>query len=142
MPINADLICFDNDGTLFLSHEVANPAIQHSYVEYCRRHGHDLPAPSDEEICRLTGLPGLEFFVQLLPEPLKDRAAEFRAECVEFEAAAVLETKLRRLGVACELIRQPGQEAVPGELARARMIKAATTQATSAATIPVTMLKA
>ncbi|MFN8547297.1 MAG: HAD family hydrolase [Candidatus Eisenbacteria bacterium] len=90
MALDADLICFDNDGTLFLSHEVANPAIQEAYVDYCRRHGLDLPAPSDEEICRLTGLPGLEFFVRLLPESLRPRAAEFRAECVELEARDVL----------------------------------------------------
>ena len=90
MPIVADLVCFDSDGTLFMSHEVANGAIQQAYVEYCRRHGLELPAPSDEEICRLTGLPGLEFFSRLLPPPLKANAAEFRSECVELEAAAVL----------------------------------------------------
>ncbi|MBK8232759.1 MAG: HAD family hydrolase [Candidatus Eisenbacteria bacterium] len=90
MPDRAGLICFDNDGTLFASHEVANPAIQEAHVAFCRAAGHELPAPTDAEICRLTGLPGLEFFVQLLPEPLKSRAAEFRLICVELEARDVL----------------------------------------------------
>ena len=54
----AELVCFDNDGTLFASHEVANPAIQRSFVAFCRERGFDLPAPSDERICALTGKPG------------------------------------------------------------------------------------
>jgi len=90
VAIDADLICFDNDGTLFLSHEVANPAVREAFIDYTRRHGLELPAPTDEEICRLTGLPGLEFFARLLPEQLKSQAAEFRLECVELEARDVL----------------------------------------------------
>jgi HAD superfamily hydrolase (TIGR01549 family) len=86
----APLVCFDNDGTLFASHEVANPAIQRRFVIFCREHGVDLPAPSDEEICRLTGQPGPEFYHAILPEPLRHLSARFREACLEEEAAEVL----------------------------------------------------
>ncbi len=86
----ASLICFDNDGTLFASHEVANPAIQRSYVWFCRERGLDLPPPSDEEICRLTGKPGPEFARDLLPAPLQGESARFREICLEEEEREVL----------------------------------------------------
>lgn len=85
----ARLICFDNDGTLFASHEVANPAIQSTYRAFCREHGLDLPAPSDEEICRLTGQPGHLFYRAILPEALRERAPEFRERCLAEEAREV-----------------------------------------------------
>jgi phosphoglycolate phosphatase len=95
MPIpdairRARLVCFDNDGTLFASHEVANPAIQRSYVAFCREHGLDLREPSDEAICALTGKPGHEFYREILPPPLKDLAPRFREVCLEEEAREVL----------------------------------------------------
>lgn len=86
----ARLVCFDNDGTLFASHEVANPAIQREHVRFCRAHGLHTPAPSDAEICRLTGKPGPEFYREILPEPLRNLAAEFRDLCLEAEAQEVL----------------------------------------------------
>jgi phosphoglycolate phosphatase len=87
----ASLVCFDNDGTLFASHEVANPAIQRCFVSFCRRHGLDLPPPTDEEICRLTGKPGPEFYPQVLPASLRDEAVRFRELCLEEEVREVLE---------------------------------------------------
>lgn len=87
---HARLVCFDNDGTLFASHEVANPAIQRSYVAFCREHDLDLPPPSDETICALTGKPGHEFYREILPEPLKDLGPRFREVCLEEEAREVL----------------------------------------------------
>jgi len=86
----AALVCFDNDGTLFASHEVANPAIQRSYVRFCRDHGLDLPAPADARICELTGKPGHEFYREILPEPLRSLGPEFRLMCLEEEAREVL----------------------------------------------------
>lgn len=89
-PRDAHLVCFDNDGTLFASHEVANPAIQGEYVRFCAEMGRPHPAPTDEEICRLTGLPGLEFFQALLPPPLKEHAQVFRDRCLVEEVRHVL----------------------------------------------------
>lgn len=86
----ARLICFDNDGTLFASHEVANPAIQRSYVAFCQEHGLDLPPPSDERICALTGKPGPVFFREILPEPLQELGPRFREVCLKEEAREVL----------------------------------------------------
>jgi phosphoglycolate phosphatase-like HAD superfamily hydrolase len=86
----ASLICFDNDGTLFASHEVANPAIQRCFVSFCREHGLDLPPPTDEEICRLTGKPGPEFYYEVLPEPLQGESERFRELCLEEEVREVL----------------------------------------------------
>jgi phosphoglycolate phosphatase-like HAD superfamily hydrolase len=86
----ASLVCFDNDGTLFASHEVANPAIQRCFVSYCREHGMDLPPPTDEDICRLTGKPGPEFYYEVLPEPLRGESARFRELCLEEEVREVL----------------------------------------------------
>ena len=88
---DARLICFDNDGTLFASHEVANPAIQRTHRAFCRARGFELPPPTDEEICRLTGQPGHLFYREIMPEPLRDLAAEFREHCLQEEAREVLE---------------------------------------------------
>jgi phosphoglycolate phosphatase len=85
------LLCFDNDGTLFASHEVANPAIQDSFVRFCRRQGQNLPAPTDEQICRLTGQPGPEFYREILPPPLRHLAAQFREVCLDQEVREVSE---------------------------------------------------
>jgi phosphoglycolate phosphatase len=87
----ASLVCFDNDGTLFASHEVANPAIQRCFVSFCRERGVDLAPPTDEEICRLTGKPGPEFYHQVLPEPLQGESARFRELCLEEEVREVFE---------------------------------------------------
>jgi len=85
------LVCFDNDGTLFVSHEVANPAIQRQYVRFCRAHGLlDEAEPSDEVICRLTGQPGPAFYRALLPPSLQDLAPQFREFCLEGEVEEVL----------------------------------------------------
>jgi phosphoglycolate phosphatase len=86
----ASLVCFDNDGTLFASHEVANPAIQRCFVSFCRERGLDLPPPTDQEICRLTGKPGPEFYREVLPAPLQGESARFRELCLEEEVREVL----------------------------------------------------
>jgi phosphoglycolate phosphatase len=86
----ASLVCFDNDGTLFASHEVANPAIQRCFVSFCRQRGLALPPPTDEEICRLTGKPGPEFYREVLPAPLQGESARFRELCLEEEVQEVL----------------------------------------------------
>lgn len=83
------LCCFDNDGTLFASHEVANPAIQRCYVRFCAGHGLRVEAPSDEAICRLTGQPGHTFYREILPEPLRDHSAGFREECLKEEVVEI-----------------------------------------------------
>ena len=87
----ASLVCFDNDGTLFASHEVANPAIQRCFVSFCRERGVDLAPPTDEEICRLTGKPGPEFYHQVLPASLQGESARFRELCLEEEVREVFE---------------------------------------------------
>lgn len=87
----ASLVCFDNDGTLFASHEVANPAIQRCFVSFCRERGLDLPPPTDEEICRLTGKPGPEFYREVLPEPLQGESTRFRELCLDEEVKDVAE---------------------------------------------------
>lgn len=119
--LDAPLICFDNDGTLFASHEVANPAIQRSYVRFCREHGLDLAQPTDEEICRLTGKPGPVFYSEILPEPLRDLSAQFRELCLDEEVREVLERgrlypgileilhELRRAGRRLALVTNAGE---------------------------------
>lgn len=87
---SADLYCFDNDGTLFRSDEVANPAIQAEFVTFTREAGLDLPPPSDARILELTGSPGPVFYRALLPPALADRSEEFRTRCVEREVEEVL----------------------------------------------------
>ncbi len=83
------LCCFDNDGTLFASHEVANPAIQRCFVRFCAGHGMQVEPPSDEEICRLTGQPGHTFYREILPESLRDHSATFREECLKEEVVEI-----------------------------------------------------
>jgi phosphoglycolate phosphatase len=83
------LVCFDNDGTLFASHEVANPAIRRQFVRFVRAHGLDLPAPTDKEILGLTGTPGPVFYREILPPSLREHASEFRRLCLEEEVREV-----------------------------------------------------
>lgn len=86
----ADLVCFDNDGTLFRSEEVANPAIQREFVRFVRERGLDLPPPSDARILELTGSPGPVFYQAILPPELAELSGEFRARCIEEEVREVL----------------------------------------------------
>jgi phosphoglycolate phosphatase len=87
----AGLICFDNDGTLFRSEEVANPAIQREFVRFTARHGLELPPPDDAAILALTGSPGPVFYREILPAPLRHLSEEFRAICIEEEVREVHE---------------------------------------------------
>ena len=86
-----DLVCFDNDGTLFRSEEVANPAIQRVFVRFMEEHGLDLGPPSDAEILALTGQPGPVFYREILPPSLRGRAEEFRSRCIDDEVREVLD---------------------------------------------------
>lgn len=85
-----DLYCFDNDGTIFRSDEVANPAIKKEFVLFTREAGLELPEPSDARILELTGSPGPVFYRALLPPELADRAEEFRTRCIDREVEEVL----------------------------------------------------
>lgn len=89
MRFDAPLVCFDNDGTLFASDEAVNAAIQDAFVLFTRSRGHDIEPPTSAEICRHTGLPGLEFFRALLPATLQAEAAEFRLLALEHEVRGV-----------------------------------------------------
>ena len=84
------ILIFDNDGTLVPSHEVANPAIQRAFARYVAEQGIDAPVPTDQRIRELTGLPGDEFYRQLLPESEQHRAADLRSHCLDEEVAEVL----------------------------------------------------
>lgn len=86
----ADLVCFDNDGTVFRSEEVANPAIQREFVRFVRERGLDLPPPTDARILELTGSPGPVFYRAILPPELAELSEEFRARCIEEEVREVL----------------------------------------------------
>jgi len=81
----ADLLIFDNDGTLFRSDLAANPAIQKCFREFMAEHSLDYPEPTDARICDLTGSPGPVFYRAILPPELKDHSEEFRARCVAAE---------------------------------------------------------
>ncbi|MEZ4653429.1 MAG: haloacid dehalogenase-like hydrolase [Candidatus Eisenbacteria bacterium] len=87
----AELICFDNDGTLFRSEEVANPAIQRQFVRFVARHGLDLPPPDDAAILALTGSPGPVFYKEILPPALRHLSQEFRDACIDEEVREVRE---------------------------------------------------
>lgn len=87
-----DLVCFDNDGTLFRSEEVANPAIQRVFSRFVAQRGLDLSPPTDAAIEALTGQPGPVFYRAILPPELRDLSEEFRALCIEEE---VLEIRSR-----------------------------------------------
>lgn len=90
MPHTHRIVIFDNDGTLVPSHEVANPAIQRAFARYVAERGIDAPVPTDERIRELTGLPGDEFYRQLLPASEQHRAADLRSHCLDEEVAEVL----------------------------------------------------
>ena len=87
---DADLYCFDNDGTLFRSDEVANPAIQREFSAFMEEMGLDVPPPSDARILELTGSPGPVFYKAILPPELAERSEEFRSRCVDREVEEVL----------------------------------------------------
>lgn len=89
--IHADLICFDNDGTLFRSEEVANPAIQRTFRRFVEERGIDAEVPTDARILELTGQPGPVFYREILPRPVQHLAEEFRSLCIDEEVVEVLE---------------------------------------------------
>jgi phosphoglycolate phosphatase-like HAD superfamily hydrolase len=85
----ATLVCLDNDGTIFRSEEVANPAIQREFVRFVALHGLQLPPPDDAAILALTGTPGPVFYREILPPELRHLSEEFRALCIAQEVREV-----------------------------------------------------
>lgn len=86
----AEIIIFDNDGTLIPSHEVANPAIQKAFALFCEEKGIDLDVPSSERLSELTGQPGEVFYESLLPVECKHLSSELRSLCLDHEVEWML----------------------------------------------------
>lgn len=84
-----DLVCFDNDGTLFMSHLTALPGVQRGFEIFCKDKGYDLPTPAMETIKALTGHTPEKFYPMLLPEALKPLAPELREYCLREEIKEV-----------------------------------------------------
>jgi phosphoglycolate phosphatase-like HAD superfamily hydrolase len=84
------IIIFDNDGTLVPSHEVANPAIQAAFADFCEKRRIDASVPTDERIRELTGQPGEVFYRALLPAEHQSLASELRSFCLDREVVEML----------------------------------------------------
>jgi phosphoglycolate phosphatase len=87
----ADIIFFDNDGTIFDSSTGVLEAVQDGFREFCSAHSLDLPVPTAARIMELTGQPNTVFFPSVLPLELREMAPELRERCLRLETKAIRE---------------------------------------------------
>ncbi|MDH5681950.1 MAG: HAD family hydrolase [Spirochaetota bacterium] len=80
-----DTIIFDNDGTLFQADLVSFPAVVSSFKDLMKFHSLKIPIPSKDTINSNIGLPARDYFMGLLPEPLRHLTDEFCDLCVQHE---------------------------------------------------------
>jgi phosphoglycolate phosphatase len=118
----ADIIFFDNDGTIFDSSTGVTEAVQVGFREFCARRGLDLQAPTIARIMELTGQPNTVFFTSVLPPELREMAPELREICLHREMQAIREhgrlfpgavemlAELRARGKKIVMITHAGEE--------------------------------
>ncbi len=119
----ADVIFFDNDGTIFNSESGVLVAVQEGFREFAERHHlADLQPPTITRIKQLTGSPNREFFPAILPPELAHLAPELRDTCLKHETRAIHEhgelydgavetlRELRLRGKKLVLITHAGEE--------------------------------
>ncbi len=118
----ADIIFFDNDGTVFDSSTGVLTAVQEGFREFNARHGLNLPVPTVERIKELTGTPSTVFFPAVLPEEVRHLAPDLREDCLRHEVAAIratgrlfegareMLTELRARGKKLVLVTHAGPE--------------------------------
>ena len=109
--VRADVVFFDNDGTLFDSRIGVIAAVQAAFREFCRRHGFRTLPPSEpgtqnselstrnsepvftvptaERILELTGQPSGYFYPAILPEGYKHLAEELEKVSLQHEKRAI-----------------------------------------------------
>lgn len=122
-PFPADLIFFDNDGTVFDSATGVLTAVQDGFREFIARQGlTGLPVPTIARIMELTGAPNTVFFPAVLPPELRELAPELREICLRHEVEAIrttgklfsgareMLTELRARGKKLVLITHAGVE--------------------------------
>jgi len=121
-PFPADLIFFDNDGTVFDSSTGVLTAVQDGFREFIARHGLDLPVPTIARIKELTGTPNTVFFPAVLPPEVRHLAPDLREACLRHEVEAIrttgklydgareMLTELRARGKKLVLITHAGVE--------------------------------
>ena len=88
----AEIIFFDNDGTIFNSETGVLVAVQDGFREFAetRRLPH-LKPPTIDRIKQLTGQANREFFPAVLPPELAHLAPELRDTCLKHETRAIRE---------------------------------------------------
>ncbi len=119
----ADVIFFDNDGTIFNSATGVLVAVQDGFREFAERHHlADLQPPTIARIKQLTGQANTLFFPAILPPELAGMAPELRDTCLKHETRAIKEhgalydgavetlRKLRACGKKLVLITHAGVE--------------------------------
>ncbi len=88
----ADVIFFDNDGTIFNSATGVLVAVQAGFREFAEKHRlADLQPPTIARIKQLTGSPNRAFFPAILPPELAEMAPELSETCLKYEVRAIEE---------------------------------------------------
>lgn len=118
----ADIIFFDNDGTIFDSSTGVLDAVLEGFREFAAKHGLDVQPPPVERIMELTGQPNTTFFPSILPPELREMAPELREICLRREMQAIREhgrlfpgavemlQELRARGKTLVMITHAGEE--------------------------------
>jgi len=89
---HADIIFFDNDGTIFNSATGVLVAVQDGFREFCAAHGLTaLEPPTIARIKQLTGQANTKFFPAILPPEMAHLAPELRNTCLKHETRAIHE---------------------------------------------------
>lgn len=87
----AEIIVFDNDGTLYPAGPAVGGRVLEAHAEYVRRHGLNIATPSKEWLNRMIGLDAREFYAGMMPDQPPAVRSDFEDFCLEYELEAVRE---------------------------------------------------
>jgi phosphoglycolate phosphatase len=85
----AQLIAFDNDGTLYPAGLDVAQSVLLAHADYVQQHGLDIPTPSMDWVRRQMGADAKYFYGSMLPDQPQSVIEDFEEFCLDYETQAV-----------------------------------------------------
>lgn len=85
----AQLIAFDNDGTLYPAGLDVAGAVLLAHADYVQEHGLGIPTPSMDWVRRQMGADAKYFYGSMLPDQPEEVVRDFEEFCLDYETQAV-----------------------------------------------------
>lgn len=86
---NAQLVAFDNDGTLYPAGLDVARSVLEAHRDYVQQHSLDIPTPDISLIHQHMGAEPIDFYGSMLPGQSEELRLDFERFCLEYERIAV-----------------------------------------------------